>query len=148
MHSERDELGRFAVGGRLNTGRAPWNKGKRGVRSGSFTRGHKRGCKPIGTERLDPRSGYLLRKVSDTGDQYRDWIGVHVITWTSANGPVPAGHIVTFRDGDRSNTAVENLECITRGERIRRNSWQNLPADLQEVVQLKAALTRKINGHD
>ncbi|BBP95923.1 hypothetical protein BSFA1_10520 [Burkholderia sp. SFA1] len=143
-----DKGGRFQSGNKVNAGRAPWNKDRHGVKSGSFKAGHKRNSKPVGTVRFEPRGGYFLRKVSDTGDQYRDWIGLHVLAWQAAHGAIPVGHVVVFRNGDRSNAALENLECITRGELIRRNSWKNLPEALQEVVQLKAALTRKINGHD
>lgn len=105
---------------------------------------------PIGSERPQRRGGhlYLMRKVSDTGVQNKDWIGVHVLTWEAEHGPIPPGHVVTFYNGDRSDTALDNLECITRAEQIQRSSWSNYPKELHAVFRLKAALTRKINAHD
>src|ERR1700743_1887372 len=70
---------------------------------------------PIGTERVTSM-GYLQRKVTDTGRAADDWVAVHVLNWEAENGPIPAGHLLAFRDGDKTNVDVANLELISRGE--------------------------------
>jgi hypothetical protein len=41
--------------------------------------------------------------------------------WEEANGPVPAGYIVAFIDGDPLNCELGNLRLLTRAENIARN---------------------------
>lgn len=48
--------------------------------------------RPIGAERMD--RGYLIRKVTDTGNPKKDWKRVDVIEWEAINGPVPPGMIL------------------------------------------------------
>ena len=52
--------------------------------------------KPIGSTRLS-REGYLQRKISDTGYPPKDWVGVHILMWQEAHGPLPKGFAVSFR---------------------------------------------------
>lgn len=46
------------------------------------------------------------------------WRMLHVVKWERAHGPVPAGSIVTFKDGNGMHCALSNLRCITRAEHI------------------------------
>ena len=41
---------------------------------------------------------------------------VHHWVWLHFNGPVPAGSYIKFKDGDRWNWTIENLELITPRE--------------------------------
>lgn len=102
---------------------------------------------PIGSERVT-KDGIRQRKVTDTGYVPRDWKAIHAIVWEEINGPIPAGHIVVFRDGNRENFAPGNLELITRAENMRRNSVHNLPPELVELVQLRGVLQRQINKRE
>ncbi len=128
----------------------PWNKGTHFSPPGSertrFKKGHKPATwLPIGSERVT-KDGYLERKMTDTGYPPRDWVAVSHIEWEKHNGrPVPKGHAVIFRDGDKRNFVSANLELISRAELMRRNSYLNLPEPLPQIVQLRGALNRKIN---
>lgn len=135
---------------RFRAGMTPWNKGSSYVAGGRsaetrFTAGHTpRTLVPIGTERV--RDGYLWRKVrDDLVPVRRNWREVHRIVWEEANGPVPPGHAVVFRNRDRSDIRLDNLELITRSELGRRNAMHRLPAEVRKVIHTKAALTRQIN---
>ena len=64
----------------------------------------------------------------------------------NANGQVPDGYNIIFRDGNTLNCVLENLECISDSELMRRNTIHNLPVEVQELIHLKAQLTRAINS--
>jgi len=49
------------------------------------------------------------------------WAPLHRLLWEEANGPVPPGHVLRFRDGDPMNCAPDNIEPVTRAENARRN---------------------------
>lgn len=105
---------------------------------------------PVGTEVTDIY-GYRKRKVRDDappGMSRRNWQFVHILLWEEANGPVPRGHSVVFRDGNRTNLDISNLECITRQALIQRNTVHNLPPELAQVVQLKGQIVRQINKRE
>jgi hypothetical protein len=113
--------------------------------AGRFKTGHKPPhWQPIGTERISA-SGYLERKVSDTGNPNVDFVAAHRLLWEETCGPVAPGHAVVFKDGDRENIAIENLECIDRQELMRRNSIHRYPPEVQYACQLKSVLNRMIN---
>jgi hypothetical protein len=65
------------------------------------------------------------------------------------NGPLPPKHIVVFKPGMRTNVleeiTVDRVECISLAENLKRNTRHNLPPELNQVVQLRAVLTRQIN---
>jgi hypothetical protein len=65
--------------------------------------------------------------------------------WEAANGPLPAGHAIAFKNGDKTDIRLENLECIARRELMARNTVHNLPKPLAQAIQLLGALNRQIN---
>jgi hypothetical protein len=143
------------VSGRFQKGQVGWNKGKRYQPGGraketQFKPGHGRTGKaaevyqPIGTERIT-KDGYRQRKVNDDMPRQRRWKMLHVIVWEEHHGPVPQGHAVTFKDGDRSNCAIDNLALLTRRELLERNTIHRYPEELREVMRLKGRVTRQIN---
>lgn len=139
-----------SVACRFQKGVTPWNKGARYVAGGRspetrFKEGHKpHTWKPVGSERID-KDGYITRKVSDTGVKRDDWKLVHVYVWEQANGAIPAGHAVVFKDGNKQNAVLENLELVSRVELMRRNTVHRLPKELAELAQLRGVLNRQIN---
>ncbi len=136
-------------------GHEPWNKGlpfQAGGKS-SETR-FKPGAKPAQTQPLGTlritKDGTLQKKVTELqGNNSKRWRGVHELVWVAANGPVPAGHIVVFKRGTRTNKleeiTLEKVECISYAENMRRNSVHRLPKELAELVQLRGAINRQIN---
>lgn len=87
----------------------------------------------VGEVRL--QGGRPMCKVSDTGDASVDWMPAARAAWIAVNGPIPPGHNVICKDGDRSNTAGDNLELITVQEKIARNSIARYPLIYQRAAQ-------------
>lgn len=138
-------------------GHVPANKGTRrpgysagAMKDGWFKKGHRNEgtvhayC-PIGTERVNSY-GYLDRKVSDTGRGAQRWRAVHLLMWEEKHGPIPAGHRVVFRDGDKTHVQLENLELVTLVELMRRNSYHTrYPKEVGLAIAARARLVRVIN---
>lgn len=152
----------------FRVGQTPHNKGLRrpGYAPGrmsqtQFRKGNRTGkaaenWKPIGTIMADTE-GYLRIKVREsvhgqeaTGfGNTQVWPLLHRHIWSQHHGPIPAKHIVTLKDGNRSNCAIENLELISMANNARRNSmWNKYPRELEEVIQLGGALKRKLRKLD
>ena len=142
--------GRLGMKSRFKPGQQPWNKGINYFAGGramqtQFTPGSRPfNHMPIGSERVT-KDGTLQRKVTDTGYPPHDWISVHSLIWTQRHGPIPAGHIVVFKDRNNRNFDLDNLELITRSENMRRNSYHRYPKEIAQAIQLRGVLNRKIN---
>ena len=146
--------GNRGVSGRIQKGAKPWNKGMKGLQIGGkatqFPKGHPpHNTAPIGSYRID-KDGTLQRKISNAkGSNSKRWRGVHELVWVEANGPVPPRHIVIFKPGmktaELSEITVDKVECISWAENMRRNARHNLPKEINEVIQLRAVLSRHIN---
>ncbi len=138
---------------RFKKGQVPPNKGMRGFHApgsekGWFGKGSKpHNWVPVGSHRLS-KEGYLCRKMTDTGYPPRDWVAVHRLVWIEHHGEIPPGHHIRFKDGNKTNVVIENLECITRAAMMLRNTIHNLPAPLKEVIALKGAINRRITNHE
>lgn len=140
---------------RFKKGIVPWNKGKKFDAGGrsietQFKKGDRSGrarqlYQPIGSERIS-KDGYIQRKVNDDLPMQQRWRFVHLIEWEAINGPIPAGFAICFKDGNRQNTALGNLELVSRADLMRRNTCHRYPKEIAQLVQLRGALTRKINN--
>jgi hypothetical protein len=101
----------------------------------------------VGTRRID-KDGLLEEKVTDTRSK-ADWIPLHRLAWIQANGAVPAGHIVVFKAGRRTTDpeqiTADAVECITRSELMRRNTYHRYGPDVAKVYQLRGEINRQIN---
>lgn len=162
--------GRQGIGTRFAKGQVPANKGLRRpgwgpgrMKATQFKKGAMAGraqklWKPVGSERIS-KDGYLERKVSDESFSHLDpkeanrlrarrWRAVHLIVWEEANGPLPKGYAVCFRDGDKRNIALDNLELVKRGDLMSRNTIHNLPPELKQTVQLLGRVNRAIRKRE
>lgn len=106
--------------GKFEKGNIPVNKGKKmspevyeKVRATMFKKGNTPGNhKPVGSERIDSKDGYVLVKVKEP----RTWKLKHRVVWEEHNGPIPKDHVIIFRDGNRLNTDISNLMMISRAD--------------------------------
>lgn len=63
------------------------------------------------------RGAYYER--TDKSVRPKKTLRLHRAVWESANGPVPCGHDIHHRDGDKSNNDLNNLECLSRSDHSR-----------------------------
>lgn len=118
--------------GRFENGHKPWNTGTKGLGlTGANITSFKKGNvpanrRPLGSERIDSKDSYILIKIAEqdprTGFSTR-YKHKHVYIWEQANGPVPEGMVVVFRDGDKLNIEPENLMLISRAELLKLNQY-------------------------
>lgn len=101
---------------------------------------------PVGAEVIDPE-GYRKRKVRDDAppnQARKNWAFVHVLVWEAAHGPVPPGHVVVFRNGNKADIQPSNLELLTRADLMRRNSIHRYPPELKSTIRAVSKLAKKI----
>lgn len=105
---------------------------------------------PVGAICVDA-DGYARIKVRERGAgdgggwDPAVWPLLHRFTWEQLKGPIPARRLVAFKDRDRRNVRLDNLELITLAENARRNRmWNRYPRELALAIQANSALKRQI----
>ncbi len=72
---------------------------------------------------------------------------LHRHIWEQQNGPILAGHVVTFKNGNTSDFRLENLELITHKQNMLRNTRHNYPLDLQQAIIALNKLKKTIKDY-
>jgi len=154
------------VASQFPKGHIPANKGIKGWQAGgrSVQTQFKKGGRPvnempIGSYRIVTDSGGRNRKTVEIkltdlpGRNDLRWKPLHRHVWEMHNGPIPAGHVVRFKDGmhtiDPDLITIDRLEMLSKAENARRNAYHHRwPEDLKQVLRMKARLTRQINKRE
>jgi hypothetical protein len=136
---------------RFKKGNIPVTKGKRlsqevyeKIRPTMYKKGHTPvNRREVGSERVS-RDGYMEVKVAEPNK----WMLKHRVLWEQANGPIPKGYNIQFRNGDKTDIRLENLYIISRQEQLAKENslYARYPVELQEVMRLKGVVKRKINS--
>lgn len=134
---------------RFKPGHNSWNTGIKGwSAAGTEATRFKPGSTPpnrqeVGALRINS-DGQLDIKLYDG---LRAWVQMSHYSWYLAHGEWPArGMCLRFKDGDCHNTAIDNLQAVTRQENMRLNSVHTkYPPEVARLVQLRGALNRQIN---
>ena len=136
--------------GRFEQGHIPHpDSYPKGPNKTSFKKGQKpHNWKPIGSTRTSV-DGYIEVKTREP----KTWEQQHKIIWSKANGEIPEGRCVSFKDADKTNVALDNLELISRNEllQINRLRCTSFPSEVQPTVRnigkLKAKMGEVTNEH-
>jgi hypothetical protein len=102
-------------------GQTPWNKDTKGLVKANST-SFKKGDPPA---HVLPEFSISYKENKD-GHKYKvikigtQWVRLHRYNWEQLYGPIPKGYVIIFKDGDSLNCDPENLECITKAEKMRR----------------------------
>lgn len=144
---------------RIQKGAAPPNKGKKWadylseeqqdlLRKTQFKKGEDNhnnkydGCISIRHDHTNRHGGKTYKYIRLSKGK---WKQLHVKVWEDANGPVPKGHAVVFKDGNTMNIVLDNLELVTRVELMRRNTIHRYPAELKHTIKILKKLKKQID---
>lgn len=140
----------------LNTsfkkGQKAWNKGMKGLQLGGnagwFHKGQRAAnYKPVGSERIDSKDGYVVIKVSDHGRYQDKWKLKQRVIWEEHYGKIPKAHTVIFADGDKYNFDLDNLVLVNRGQLLKLNQrgYSNGDPELLKVGINLISIDKKID---
>lgn len=140
MSEVRNKKGQFSKGNmsgnHFKKGDVPWNKGTVGVckkNKGSFTSKDmlKKAEKSVGKPKFYSKGVVCLvdefvekkdHRRKDNIYKFRKRIPYSRWVLLQNGIEVPKGYVVYHKDGDNTNNEFENLEVISRGELMKRNS--------------------------
>lgn len=147
---EAEKLKVMGAGSRFKKGNVPPQKGKKpsekvmaGLRKNMFRKGNiPHNIKPEGYERVNVE-GYIEVRVA-----VGQYAHKHRLVWEQANGKVPDGFIVSFKDGNRLNCDLDNLHLITRRDIMARNTIHRLPEKLKDTIRILSKVKKHIHGKE
>lgn len=142
-HGIKNNMQGYAT--RFNKGQVAWNKDKKGLQLGGeagwFKKGHIPSThKPVGSEIVEQQCVWI--KVAEPNA----WERKHRYIWEQAYGKIPEGHVILFKDGDKSNVVLENLFMVTHSvstsiaKRGLRQADPELNVTIHNVAQLDLAV--------
>ncbi len=139
--------GTRGIAHRFQKGKKSWNAGMKGLQIGGAETQFKRGNKPcnylpIGSV-ITRTDGYSQTKIGDPNV----WKLTHRLAWEQAGNELPVHpYVLRFKDGNKLNCAIDNLEISTKAAMMAANTVHTLPESLRKAIQLNGVLKRKING--
>lgn len=132
--------------GCFKKGSISWNKGKKlkwVPNSGNFQKGNiPLNHMPVGSETLTTGDEYVNVKIAEPNR----WRMKHVLVWERYRGKIPKGMCLLFKDSDRQNCRVGNLQLISRYLNLRLNhhGYAAAPKKLKKSIMLMAQLDIQI----
>lgn len=130
--------------GQFQKGNKGWNTGTKGLtkaNTGSFKKKHHPANKmKVGSERVNT-DGYIDIKIAEPDV----WKAKSKIIWEQYNGAIPQDHILRFKDGNKLNCNIENLELLNRREHLYLNllQYDKKPEEIKPSVLAIAKLNSK-----
>lgn len=156
-----ENIGQFRKGERVSQhsefrkGDIPFNKGVKQkewlsaeaiekTKKTRFGKGHKpHNYKPVGSERIQV-DGYAYVKIKDP----KTWKLKHHVLWEQETGEIvdTGSFMIVFKNKDRSDIRIENLEKIDNREGMKRNTFQRFPKELKKAIIDLRNLKKASNG--
>jgi len=132
-------------------GHVPWIKGKKMPAGwGGVETRFKKGQTPhnklligtIITRKYVDGHRYKWQKISDN-----QWRQVSHIIYEEKHGPIPPGQLVTFKDGNSTNCAIDNLALESKQEHMARYTIARFPPELISTIHLLSKFKRKVKEY-
>jgi hypothetical protein len=142
LEREAEKLKVLGAASRFKPGNISHNKGQKMskemyemVKVSMFKKGNEpHNMKYDGHERKD-KDGYVYVRIAKA-----KYVLKHRYVWEQQNGPIPKGNIIIFKDRDKSNIKIDNLQMITKLENMQRNTVTKYPLELQKLIKLNNKL--------
>ncbi len=77
-----------------------------------------------------------------------EWEFYHRYLWKEAHGEIPENYNIVFKDGNRKNCKLENLECLSNAELGERNRITKYPLELRKAIINNNKLIRNIKNYE
>lgn len=148
LEREAEKLKVIGTKTRFKPGNISHNKGQKmskelyeRVKVSMFKKGNEpHNMKYDGHERLDPKDGYIYIRISKG-----KYVLKHRLVWEQHNGPITKGNIIIFKDKNKYNLNIDNLQMITKRENMLRNTVTKYPLELQQLIKLNNKLKTTLN---
>ena len=139
-----------SIASRYHKGSVPKNKGVKvspetyaKMQPTMFKKGHaSHNHREVGSERVNV-DGYIEIKVAEPNK----WGLKHRVIWEQANGAIPPGYNIQFKNHNPLDCRLENLYIISQAVQMKTQNamYAKYPEELQSVMRLKGAVKRAIN---
>lgn len=72
----------------------------------------------------------------------------HRMIWEEHNGPIPKGNIVRFKNGNKLDIRIENLELVTCAQNMKDNTIHNYPPEIKTAMRRISKLKRMVKKYE
>lgn len=147
LEIEAAKLRMYGEKSRFPKGHTPVNKGQKmsaelyeKIRPTMFKKKHKPHNTMYDGHEVPTKDGYIKVRISKRNYQLK-----HRVIWEQHNGKVPDKHVVIFKDGNKLNFDITNLELITFEDNMRRNTIHRYPEEIKQTIKTLTKLKKQIN---
>ncbi len=144
---QADRLKVDGAGFRFKKGNTPENKGKpmpehlyKRFAPTMYQKGHQpHNLQRDGAERMT-KDGYIQIRISKNVYKLK-----HRIIYEQHHGTIPDDMKIRFKDGNKLNVNIENLEAITIAENMAKNTIMRFPTEVRQTIRILNKIKKVIN---
>lgn len=153
LHKSPEVVKGIRENGMFLKGHVPFNKGMKQhefmseevIRKTIATR-FKKGqipvnVKNVGYERIT-RDGYVEIKTE------KGFVLKHRMLWEKYYGTIPKRHVIRFKNGNKQDVRIENLELVTFENNMKDNTIHNYPPEIKTAMRRILKLKRMIKKYE
>lgn len=97
--------------------------------------------KNVGYERIT-RDGYVEIKTE------KGFVLKHRMLWEKYYGTIPKRHVIRFKNGNKQDVRIENLELVTFENNMKDNTIHNYPPEIKTAIRSIANIKRRIKKYE
>lgn len=153
LHKSPEVFKGIRENGMFLKGHVPFNKGKKQhefmseeVIQKTIATRFKKGqipvnVKNVGYERIT-RDGYVEIKTE------KGFVLKHRMLWEKYYGTIPKRHVIRFKNGNKQDVRIENLELVTFENNMKDNTIHNYPPEIKTAMRRISKLKRMVKKYE